>query len=237
LFVLPFKRRDMHQLDQETIKQQTKTATDNARRLQAMRHRLLISALALILGLGVWGTALAHAKLVSSDPKDGAKLDAPPAKITLVFSEEIGAEKSNFTVTNASGAKVGEGKLDLNDLDRKTLSGTMDQNAGAGIYTVEWAAYTADDDHTEEGTITFTVGTLQAQPTTTVRPTTPQPTTTQPTAAAQPTAATQPTVAPSNMPNTGNDAGQTVGWLLIAGAGAVLIGGLALRRAQAKGRS
>lgn len=202
-----------------------------------MHRRLLISALALFLGLGVWGNALAHAKLVSSDPKDGAKLDAPPAKITLVFSEEIGAEKSNFTVTNASGAKVGEGKLDLNDLDRKTLSGTMDQNAGTGIYTVAWAAYTADDDHTEEGTITFTVGIPQAQPTTTVRPTAVQPTTVQPTTVAQPTAGLQPTVAPSNLPSAGNDARQTIGWLLIAGAGAVLIGGLALRRAQAKRRS
>ena len=73
------------------------------------RRTLAGVILALILGFGVVGSALAHAKLVSSDPKHGAKLDKPPAKITLVFSEELGAEKSGFTVSNTTGTKVGEG--------------------------------------------------------------------------------------------------------------------------------
>ena len=201
------------------------------------RRTLAGVILALILGFGVVGSALAHAKLVSSDPMDGAKLDKPPAKITLIFSEELGAEKSGFTVSNTTGTKVGEGKLDLNDLDRKTLSGTMNQNAAAGVYTITWTAFTADDNNTEEGTTSFTIGADQAQPTATVRPTTaPQPTAARPTASAQPTTAALPTAGPSNLPKTGDGTGHNAGWLFGACAIVLLIGTLMLRRMDARVR-
>lgn len=203
-----------------------------------MNRRTLAGViLALILSFGLVGSTLAHAKLVSSEPKDDAKLDTPPAKITLVFSEELGAEKSSFTVTNTTGTQVGEGKLDLNDLDRKTLSGTMDQNVAAGVYTITWTAFTADDNNTEEGTISFTIGADQAQPTATVRPTTvTQPTAARPTTSAQPTTAAQPTAVPSNLPQTGDGIGHTTGWLFGAGAIVLLIGTLILRRMDVRGR-
>src|SRR5215213_2384941 len=130
--------------------------------------------LVLMLSLLVVGSAMAHASLVSSEPKDGATLGAPPAKITLVFNEELGEPESNFTVTDAAGKQVGTGKLDLNDLDRKTLTGTLDSGAGDGVYTVNWVGYTPDDKETKEGSISFTVGAAQAQPTAvfaTARPT------------------------------------------------------------------
>ena len=192
--------------------------------------------LALVLSLLVIGSAMAHASLVSSEPKDGAKLDTPPAKITLVFNEELGQQESSFTVTDAAGKQVGDGKLDLNDLDRKTLTGTVDSGAGNGVYTVNWVGYTPDDKETKEGSISFTVGAAQAQPTAvpaaTARPTSAGAPTAQPTVA--PTAAPAAGGSPSTLPRTGDGDLSLVGMIALA-ALIVLAGGQVLRRSKQRG--
>ena len=158
-------------------------------------NRRTIFGIIIVLGLslGLLSTAFAHAKLVSSDPAAGAKLTAAPAKVTLVFSEEIDEQGSSFTVSDAKKATVGTGKLDLNDLDHKTVSGTLNAGLGDGVYTVAWKVITSDDKAEESGTFTFGVN---ADPG-------PQPTaepeegeaTAAPTAAANPTVTTRPTTA------------------------------------------
>jgi copper resistance protein C len=200
----------------------------------AIKRAILGSiALGLVLSLLVAGNAMAHASLVSSEPNDGAKLDAPPAKITLVFNEELGEQESSFTVTDAAGKQVGAGKLDLNDLDRKTLTGTLDAGAGDGVYTVNWVGYTPDDKETKEGSISFTVGAAQAQPTAapaaTARPTSAGAPTAQPTVA--PTAASAAGGSPSTLPRTGEVDALSAGLLTLA-ALIVLAGGLVLRRSK-----
>jgi methionine-rich copper-binding protein CopC len=184
--------------------------------------------LAAVLAFGLVGIVLAHAKLVASDPKDGAQLDRPPAKIMLIFSEEIDAHQSSFTVTNAQGATVGQGKLDTTDLDHKTLSGVLNTGAGDGGYTITWVTVTTDDNGRSAGSISFTVGTAQAQPTTT------PPTVPQPIATVQPAAAVQPTVTPSNVPATGDSTESHTMWLLGASGIALVLGVLTLRRALAR---
>ena len=84
------------------------------------RHIGIGLILVLALSLALSSIALAHAKLVSSDPAAGTKLANAPAKVTLVFSEEISDKEteSNFTVSDETCATVGTGKLDTNDLDR-----------------------------------------------------------------------------------------------------------------------
>src|SRR5436305_15228612 len=106
-----------------------------------MNRRIIAGLiLALALSLGLLGVASAHAKLVSSDPAAGAKLTAAPAKVTLVFSEEISAkaDESNVTVTDEQGNQVGKGGLDNTDLDHKTQTVTLKAGLGDGIYTVKW---------------------------------------------------------------------------------------------------
>src|SRR5215211_3282434 len=193
-------------------------------------------ALGLVLSLLVVGNAMAHASLVSSEPKDGAKLDVQPAKITLIFNEELGEQESSFTVTDAAGKQVGDGKLDLNDLDRKTLTGTLDAGAGDGVYTVNWVGYTPDDKETKEGSISFTVGAAQAQPTAvpaaTARPTSAGAPTAQPTVA--PTAAPAAGGSPSTLPRTGDGDLSLVGMIALA-ALIVLAGSLVLRCSKQRG--
>jgi len=205
--------------------------------------------LVLALSLVLFSTALAHAELVSSDPAAGAKLAKAPAKVTLVFSEEISDKEteSNFTLTDETGATVGTGKLDTNDLDHKTMSGALKAGLGDGIYTVKWNAVTPDDNGHSDGSFTFGVNKdPDGQPTARPEPTEAAeltPTATSAGGAAQPTAAptTKPTstpagaASPTNLPQTGGGEPHGSGYVLL-GAIVLLAGGLTLRQVIIRAR-
>ena len=211
-----------------------------------MNRRIIAGLiLALALSLGLLGVASAHAKLVSSDPAAGAKLTKAPSKVSLVFSEEISDKQadSNFTVTDETGAVVGNGKLDTTDLDHKTQSGTLKAGLGDGVYTVKWNALTTDDNGHTEGSFTFGVNKDPGpQPTAAPEPTEmPEASPTaaaggaaQPTASAGGAAQPAPTTAANsaNLPQTG-DGTPDQGIAILFAAGLALAGGLALRRRHA----
>ncbi len=204
-------------------------------------------AFALVLSMGLLTVVSAHAKLVSSDPAAGAKLTAAPSKVTLVFSEEISENESesSFIVTDESGATVGTGKLDTNDLDHKTLSGPLKTGLGDGVYTVTWKTVTPDDNGHSDGSFTFGVNKDPgAQPTAAPEPTEEEQATATPApaGAAAPTSApaAKPTPtaaggAPGTLPKTGESGPNLGAYLLVAGL-IVLVGGLALRRGKRQAR-
>ena len=214
-----------------------------------MNRRILTGlVIALLLSLGLFSIASAHAKLVSSDPAASAKLTTAPSKVTLVFSEEISdkADESNVTVTDEQGNEVGKGGLDNTDLDHKTQSATLKTGLGDGVYTVKWNALTPDDNGHSEGTFTFGVNKDPgAQPTAAPEPTEMAEAT--PTAAAaagatQPTAAptTEPTsapagAAPTGLPRTGDGEPHGSGYVLL-GAIVLLMDGVALRQVITRAR-
>jgi copper resistance protein C len=96
---------------------------------------------------------LAHTELTLSDPADGAVLTEAPTEVVLTFSGEIG-EDGTFTVTDADGASVGEGGVDLDVADRNILRGDVTITE-PGEYTVTYAV-AAEDGHPTEGELTFT---------------------------------------------------------------------------------
>jgi methionine-rich copper-binding protein CopC len=127
-------------------------------------YRLLVVLLVGLLAfVGSAGVARAHANLVSSDPADGARLTAAPATITLIFSEELKPDGNLITVTDAGGTQVdaGDTALDLNDPNRATLTVSLRSGLGDGTYTVRWKNVSTDG-HSEEGTLSFTVGAAAA---------------------------------------------------------------------------
>src|SRR5215213_280510 len=140
-----------------------------------MKRRISIGiVIALLLSVTLFSIASAHAKLVSSDPAAGTKLAAAPAKVTLVFDEEISdkATESFFNITSEAGAAVGRGKLDTTDLEHKTLSGTLDSGLRDGVYTITWQTITTDDNGKSEGSFSFGVNKDPgAQPTAAPEPT------------------------------------------------------------------
>jgi methionine-rich copper-binding protein CopC len=169
------------------------------------RTMLVAPLLALLIGFAAVGVASAHADLVSSTPADGAVLDAAPARIVLVFSEELSADGNLITVTDASGARAdaGDTALDTGDAERKTLTISLNAGLGDGAYTVSWKNASTDG-HSEEGTLSFTVG--------------------------APAATT--TAAPAAMPATGAGDGPATAALL-ACAAALVAAGIGLRRRAA----
>jgi LPXTG-motif cell wall-anchored protein len=215
------------------------------------RHTLftiggVLAALALAFTLA--STALAHAKLVKSDPAAGAKLAKAPERVTLTFSEEISdkPDESYFTVTDAKGTKVGAGTLDKNDLDRKTLAGTLNPGLGDGVYTVSWQTITPDDNGKSTGTFTFGVNAdpgpqtdvagKEAEEATATPTAAPKPTTAAGGGAAQPTAQPATPAAggqPTNLPTTGGEE-RALGLFALVAAALALALGLLLRRRAAR---
>ncbi|MCS6882709.1 MAG: copper resistance protein CopC [Oscillochloridaceae bacterium] len=108
-------------------------------------------------------SALAHARLISSNPANGAILSAPPDRVVLVFSEELKPDGNLITVTDASGRQVdrGDTALDLNDPKRATLTVSLQGGLGNGAYTVQWRNMSTDG-HSEQGQISFSVGAAPA---------------------------------------------------------------------------
>jgi methionine-rich copper-binding protein CopC len=125
--------------------------------------RRVWSALAAVVAVLVWhGDAAGHAKLLRADPRPGSTVAAPPTHVRLVFAlspgEELDVRRSQISVWSSAGRRVDDGKggVDLNDLDRRTLTARL-MSLGPGTYTVRWQAVSSPDLGVARGTYTFTV--------------------------------------------------------------------------------
>lgn len=147
-----------------------------------------ISALAVLLVVGLFGNALAHAALDSSDPADGSVLAAAPAAITLSFTEELEAGFSTFKLyrlandldpsdTDYAAKLEGLAQLLVDEVmesqapDERAVVSTLDPSSGRTktVQLTPEAALGAGtyvvmwrivsvDTHVVEGFLTFTVG-------------------------------------------------------------------------------
>lgn len=110
-----------------------------------------------------------HAEPVQSDPPAGETIAETPDQLTVIFSEEVAAEGTELMVTapDGSSADLGDSTLDLDDLDRTTVTVGLQPDLEPGTYTVNWQSLSAEDDDRDEGNFTFNVGqasTLVASP-------------------------------------------------------------------------
>jgi methionine-rich copper-binding protein CopC len=118
-----------------------------------MNRRL---ALAIVLGLALAAVPIVvsgHSELDKSDPADSANLQTAPTEVVLTFSAELDPDGSSFTVTDATGAQVGSGTVDLNVADRNIMRGTV-AITKPGTYRVAWTSLSLDGDQLR-GTVTF----------------------------------------------------------------------------------
>lgn len=97
------------------------------------------------------GSALAHARLVTSTPADGSTLATPPSSVTLTFSETA-------RVTACFIQKSAEPKRALDALPTTTApTVTIALPAlSPGAYTVSWRVV-GTDSHVMSGHLNFTV--------------------------------------------------------------------------------
>jgi methionine-rich copper-binding protein CopC len=98
--------------------------------------------------------ASAHAALVSTDPADGARLDAAPTIVRLEFSESI-ATPAYVVITAPDGTRVKTGKAIALD---KTVTATVNPVDMKGRYSMSYRVVSADS-HTVGGTTKFEVTT------------------------------------------------------------------------------
>jgi methionine-rich copper-binding protein CopC len=124
----------------------------NPRRL--LPGKLTIMALSLLLGAAPL-QALAHAKLVKSDPARRAVLKQPPAQVRLWFNEIIEPSFSTLKVLDASGKAVTERAAHVSPSDNRLLVLEL-PGLAEGKYDVAFEVLSVDG-HTVKSGFTFTV--------------------------------------------------------------------------------
>ncbi|MBP2707020.1 copper resistance protein CopC [Microbispora sp. RL4-1S] len=97
--------------------------------------------------------AQAHNVLVGSDPKDGARLTAAPARVTLTFDQAVRRDFARIAVTGPDGAHYEQGDVGVSGDDV-----FIGLRAGAsGTYQIGYRIV-SNDGHPVTGTLTYTVG-------------------------------------------------------------------------------
>jgi len=134
-------------------------------------RRLLPWAIVPVLLLAV-SVASGHSLLTRSEPEAGQILDRAPEKVIAWFGEELDAQLSSMRVVDNQGKQIdnGDGRVDLNDLDHRSMIATLPPDSPDGIYTVQWSAVSAEDGDASEGVFSFTAGQGAAAPDTAAQP-------------------------------------------------------------------
>ena len=95
----------------------------------------------------------AHAFLDHASPLVGSTVPAAPHEVVLTFTQNLEAAFSTAQVTDASGARVDQGKAAVSG-NAMTIGL---KSLGPGSYKVHWHVLSVDT-HSTEGTFTFHVG-------------------------------------------------------------------------------
>lgn len=163
----------------------------------------VLAGWALLLGVA---PALAHTRLLGSDPADGASLAVAPERVSLTFTEAVQPDFTTLTVIGPDGAAWQTSDVIT---DNGTASVAVRPLGPAGRYEIGYRVV-SDDGHPVTGSVGFTLtapGPGVASPSSTV---------------AAPTA---PTSAPQVAPTAADtDDGGAPVWPWIVGA-VVLVGG------------
>lgn len=109
---------------------------------------------ATVIGLLLGGSALAHAKLISSDPGPGSS-GAAPAELTLTFNEVLNLSFSGVKLTDPDGATIETGEVALSDDNKGMVVPILGQLA-SGEHSVEWNVLSSDG-HKLKGIYSFIV--------------------------------------------------------------------------------
>lgn len=126
------------------------------RRLLRLLGPVLVMAAA-ILAVGA-PPASAHAVLVDSNPRDGARVERMPTEIVLRFDEAVGVTADAGRVLDTAGHRVDGGAVRATDNGRTVIIPIRhDAAVGNARYLVSWRVISADS-HVVTGSLRFGVG-------------------------------------------------------------------------------
>lgn len=109
--------------------------------------------------------ASAHAELVSTSPMDGELVQVLPAKVELVFGEELLDVGAALVVTAPDGTVV---SAQVPTINRSTMSSPL-TGGGDGTYRVAYRVV-SQDGHTVKGRYEFAVGPVPSDATVSAAP-------------------------------------------------------------------
>jgi copper resistance protein C len=115
--------------------------------------RILTIATTTLLTLTASTAAFAHGFLDHAEPRVGSTVPTAPREVALFYSQNLEPAFSSVEVSDASGARVDQGKPRIS-------AGTMRISVKPlppGTYRVRWRILSVDT-HTTEGSFTFQVG-------------------------------------------------------------------------------
>ncbi len=115
--------------------------------------RTFLTAALLLLAVSSGTAAHAHAFLDHASPLVGGTVAAAPREVSLWFTQSIEPAFSRVEVTDANGARVDQGKAQVNGSTMRVGLKPL----GAGTYRVHWHILSVDT-HTTQGSFTFHVG-------------------------------------------------------------------------------
>lgn len=98
--------------------------------------------------------ALAHTKLVRSQPKAKEAFSQPPKLVELWFTEALESGLTTIEVKDEQGSRVDKGPVALSEENKKAA--TELNELRAGVYTVTWKTVSADQ-HVIHGSFIFSV--------------------------------------------------------------------------------
>jgi hypothetical protein len=128
-----------------------------------MPRFVVVAALALIASAIFAAPAFAHAHLVAAAPAADASIAAPPADLTLHFSEQVEPGFTGLTLKDPGGETIATGATAPDPADPKTITVPIQVPLPSGRYVVAWHAL-AVDGHKTSGTYAFIVVAKPASP-------------------------------------------------------------------------
>ena len=189
--------------------------------LRRMSASLVLAAAAL---LAAAPPALAHSKLESSDPAEGASLATAPSQVQLKFAEAVTLPADPIQVTGPAGAKWTVGKPTITGA---TVTAPVQATGPAGAYVLTFKVI-ADDGDQATGTVHFTLTAGAVASSSSAAPSSPSAAAAPTSAPASPAAASRPSEDSGGFP--------VWGWIVIAIVVVAALGGLvALRSRRSSG--
>ena len=119
---------------------------------QMRRKAVPVALLAGLVWLCLTTFALAHASLTAAQPADGAVLQAPPARLSLSFSEPV--SPLTLKLVKPDGEAVELGDFTLRD---RTLEIATPPSLGKGSFVLSWRVV-SEDGHPVAGSVVFSIG-------------------------------------------------------------------------------
>lgn len=105
-------------------------------------------------------SAAAHARLKESSPAVGEVLQAPPAEVSITFTNDLQKISGTYgiEVTDQAGRSVVAAPAELDDGDRSIMTVALQPNLAAGRYVVQYKNISDEDGDRFEAGFAFYVG-------------------------------------------------------------------------------